>query len=50
MNKSTFLKLNGITRSFTFGAVFSNEKIILKRVEFWGILQKLQVVELIILT
>jgi len=35
MHKSTFLNLNGITRSFTFGAVSSNEKIIPKRVEFW---------------
>jgi hypothetical protein len=34
-----------LPESLIFGAIFSNKKFFPKRVEFWNILQKVQVVE-----
>ena len=49
INVKKFRYKKEVTQPLTFGAVFTNGKLVPNRVEFLNILQKVQVVELVIL-
>ena len=45
-NKALHQTNKTVSEPLVFGAVFTNGKLVPKRVEFWNILQKVQVIEL----